>query len=156
MKLKKLISIVLTLAVTICAIPAMDLHAASSEVEYIKELKVYTKKGGKESDAKSWCESQKAKGNGDWKVIPGNLNEGASGALNREVGVWLCYTTTTDSTKAITDMAVMNERGNYSGAAYKMVLEEQKKVYADMVSNMKNMLEEYRTKFQQLYRLNHF
>ena len=145
MKIKKLISLLLVLAVAVCATPAMDLHAASSKTRYIKDLKVFYKTHGDEDDAKDWCEKQSKIDKEVWKVIPGNLNKGASGALKSEVGVFLCYTTTDDSTKAVTDMAVMNEKGNYSGAVYERILEEQKKVYADMVSDMKTMLSEYRT-----------
>ncbi len=53
--------------------------------------------------------------------------------------------TTTYAKEAVTDLAVMNERGNYSASEYERILKEQKKMYDDMVSDLKDMLEEYRT-----------
>ena len=116
--------------------------------EYIKEVKLYIKKEGSVSDAKAWCESQ---GDG-WKVLSGdeegNLNSGASGAFTKDVGVFLCYKTTTDPDDAITDLAVMNEKGNYSASEYEMLLKKQKEAYIDLVKNMKTMIEEYRKNYE--------
>ena len=123
-------------------------QAAAAKTTYIKTLKVFSKEGAAEKDAEAWCAEQeenkdKDKTN-DWAVIPGNLNEGASGTLKKEVGVFLVYQTTTDAKEAITDIALMNEQGNYSEGEYQMLLEEQKDLYKDMVDDMKDMLEEYR------------
>ena len=127
-------------------------QAATARKTYIKELKVFTKEGGTEDDAKNWCAEQKEnKDDGkenDWEVIPGNLNEAASGALKKEVGIFLCYKTTTDPDEAVTDIAVMNEKGNYSEGAYEQILKEQKDMYKDMIDDMKGMLEEYRANYK--------
>ena len=115
--------------------------AEKQDVTYIKTFKLYSGKGATQEDAKAWCEGQGE----DWHVIPGNLNDGADALLNRKVGAFLCYQTTTDSKEAVTDIAVMNEKGNYSSAAYEQILEQQKEFYKDLVSDTKQMLEEYRT-----------
>ena len=115
---------------------------------YIKDFKLYIAENSNKvmpydekeesKKAKEWFEK-----NG-YKMIEGNLNAGASGTLKKEVGVYLGYSTTTNSDEAVRDIAVMNERGNYSQSEYKRLLEEQKKMYTDMVSDLKEMLEEYR------------
>ena len=123
--------------------------AASSKGEtYIKELKVFAEAGADEEDAKEWCESQPENKDhdktNDWDYVEGNLNKGASAALTREVGVFLVFQTTDDPNEAITDLAVMNEQGNYSASDYKEILKKQEETYRDMVSDMNEMLEEYR------------
>ncbi|MCR5587056.1 MAG: hypothetical protein K6F77_05945 [Lachnospiraceae bacterium] len=125
--------------------------AAENNTAYIKELKLFVKTHGDIKDAQSWCDSQSAnkdddKSN-DWCVIPGNLNEGASGALKKEVAVFMCYQKTSDVKEAVRDIAVMNEGGNYSVGEYEYFLNEQKDMYADLVSDMQDMLKEYRTNY---------
>ncbi len=102
---------ILTLAFMLPATPlAQEKNAreAESNRKYIKELKIFSKEGGTEADAKAWCDSQdENKGDDDtnnWAVIPGNLNDGASGALKKDVRVFLCYRTTSDSKEAIRDI----------------------------------------------------
>ncbi len=124
-------------------------EAASSNKElYIKDIKVLSENGGEAEDAKKWCDSQPEnqdhdKSN-DWDYFEGNLNKGASAALKREVGVFLVYQTTDDPKEAITDMAVMNEQGNYSGAEYQDILKKQEETYRNIVADMSEMLKEYR------------
>ncbi len=122
--------------------------AEKKDVTYIKDFRLYIAKnsnlpmGYKEEQeaakAKAWF-----KGKG-YTMIEGNLNAGTSAALTEEVGVYMGYCTTTNRKEAVTDLAVMNERGNYSESEYKRILEEQKKMYTDMVSDLKTMLNEYR------------
>ena len=113
--------------------------AEKQDVTYIKDFKLYIDENKDPAAVKDWFEK-----NG-YTMIEGNLNEDASGYLKKEVGVYMGYSTTTNSKEAVTDLAVMNERGNYSVGEYKRILEEQKKMYDDMVSDLKDMLEEYRT-----------
>ena len=125
--------------------------AASSKKMYVGDVKLFIKEGGSEEDAQSWCDAQDANKDedetNDWEVVPGNLNEGASGALKKDVSVFLCYQKTPDVSKAVTDMAVMNEKGNYSEGAYEQILNDQRDLYKDMVNDLKSMLEEYRTNY---------
>ena len=121
-------------------VPGVHMQAAQSQkTVYIKDLKLYIDNNKNPEAAKKWFEKN------DYTMIEGNLNAEASGALKKEVGVYLGYSTTTNASEAVTDIAVMNERGNYSQGEYKRILEEQKKMYDDMVTDIKDMLEQYRT-----------
>ena len=151
----RLVALVMLLVMTLL-LPANHLvtkeaDAAARNVKYIKQMKVFSKKDGTESDAESWCASQpenkdKDKDN-DWYVIPGDLNEGAAGAMKSNIGVFLVYQTTTDVSEAVRDIAVMNEQGNYSVGAYEVLLDEQRDYFKDLVTDMKTMLEEYRVNY---------
>ena len=111
---------------------------------YIKDVKLFIKKQGKLDDAEKWCKEQ----DGDWKVFNGDLNDSASGAFTKDVAVFLCYEPTADPDEAITDLAVMNEKGNYSENEYELLLKKQKDSYIDMVKNMKGMINEYRANYE--------
>ncbi len=131
------------------ALPGIHVRAAEKQTTYIKDVKIYIAENSKSigtydekaeaKKAKDWFEKN------DYKMVEGNVNADAGGALKKEVGVYLGYSTTTDPNEAITDLAVMNERGNYSVGEYDRIIEEQKQMYADMVTDVKDMLEEYRT-----------
>ena len=151
----RLVALVMLMVMTFL-LPANHLvtkeaYAAAKKTKYIKQLKVFSKKDGKESDAQSWCDSQAENkdddDNNDWYVIPGDLNEGAAGALKSNVGVFLVYQTTEDVQEAVRDIAVMNESGNYSVGAYELLLDEQRDYYKDLVNDMKAMIQEYRTNY---------
>ena len=143
------------MAVMAFMLPATPLHETqvqAAEVrsadEFIKDVRLFIKMEGESKDAEAWC---KTKGD-DWKVLQGdqdgNLNSGTYDELTNDYGVFLCYQTTTDPDEAITDLAVMNERGNYSASEYKLLLEKQKEAYIDMVKNMETMLKEYRKNYE--------
>ncbi len=125
--------------------PSKSIAASNkTNVSYIAETRLFIKKEGSVDDARAWCESQ---GNG-WKVVDGDLNAGASGAMTKEQGVFLCYRTTNDPNEAITDLGVMNERGNYSEGEYERLLKDQREQYVDIVKNMRVMIDEYRTNYE--------
>ena len=124
-------------------------RAASAKQKYIKEMKVLTLDTDSAKIAQDWCdeqpENQDNDSDNDWAFVDGSLNRGAKGTWHAQNGaVFLVYRTTTDPSEAITDLAVMNEKGNYSEGAFKRLLKTQKDQYIDMVNNMKQMLEEYR------------
>ncbi|MCR5587058.1 MAG: hypothetical protein K6F77_05955 [Lachnospiraceae bacterium] len=125
---------------------------AGNTTAYIKALKVYSKAGGEVSDAEAWCASQPENKDSDsknnWYVIPVNLNEEASGLLKKEVGVFICYQKTYDVNEAVRDVAMMNEGGNYSLGEYEQMIEDQKDLYTDLVVDMKDMIDEYRTNYK--------
>ena len=139
-----------TMAFVVAAVtPAANIsHAAGKTTEYVKEFKLYFAKNDKTigsfdeaaaaEKAKTWFEE-----NG-YHMIEGNLNSGASGLLNKEVGVYMGYSTTTDRKEAVTDIAVMNEKGNYSESEYAEILKKQKEEYNNLAKDMKTQLEEYR------------
>ena len=129
-------------------LPGVHMSAAEKQkTVYIKDFKLYIDEGDiksyvteneDSSKAQKWFEDK------GYTMIEGNLNSEASGMLKKNVAVYLGYSTTTDRKEAVTDIAVMNERGNYSVGEYEKIIKEQKKMYDDMVSDMKAMLEEYR------------
>ena len=127
-------------------------QAASSKKKYISELKLYVSTGDQDKGVQAWCdtqpENQDENQENDWHYVEGDLNAGADGALKSAADVYLCYRTTTDVKKAVRDMAVMNESGNYSADDYKIFLQQQQEVYTDMVNDMKTMLGEYRTNYK--------
>ena len=136
---KRLTAGMLVLVMTLVFSGVRGNAAEKQDVTYIKDFKLYIADEGQDpTKIKDWFEK-----NG-YTMIEGNLNADASGLLKKEVGVYLGYSTTTDAKEAVTDLAVMNERGNYSEGDYERILEEQKKMYTDMVTDMKTMLEEYR------------
>ena len=130
-------------------------RAASSDKRYLSEVKLFIKDNATYDDAKAWCDTQEEnkdddKSN-DWQVLDGDLNAGAASKLDvvvKNSGVFLCYRETSDPGDAIRDMAVMNEKGNYSEDEYKLLLQKQKDAYIDMVNNMKDMLKDYRANYK--------
>ena len=142
--------------------PAVQIQGASKpDLIYIKDVRLYIcnekivdKRDDKSetttrvdyglNDAKSWCEKQGS----DWHVGSGNLNAGAAGAFTTDKSVFLCYQTTTDPKEAVTDIAVMNEKGNYDFEAYEVILKEQKEKFVELVDSLKSMLSEYRKNYE--------
>ena len=128
--------------------PLYESNAKAAEVraqgEYIKDVRLFIKKGGTAADAQAWCESQGA----GWKVFDKSLNSGAAPAGKADTEVFICYTTTTNPDEAVKDLAVMNEKGSYSEAEYQRMLKDQKDSYSDIVKNMKSMLTEYRANYE--------
>lgn len=126
-------------------------RAASKSVKYLGEVKLFVEKGADLSKAKSWCDSQDENKDddpdNDWYVAEGDLNSGASDLLTNNYGVFFCYKTTTNEKDAIRDLAVMNEKGGYSESEYQVFLKKQKESYIDMIDNMKEMLDGYRTNY---------
>ena len=138
---KRLIAttLIFTLAL-ISPMQSLRSNAAEKTVKYVKEFKLFIKEKGTQADAEEWCNSQSE---GDWHVVEGDLNAGADGAFSKKVGVFLCYCTTEDENEAVRDIAVMNEKGNYSESNYKMLLEKQKEEYRDLVRDLKTQVKGY-------------
>ena len=140
---------VLTLLVPMTPLAIKNAKAASVQKKYIKEVKTLTLEYDLAKNAQAWCDDQPENKDddpdNDWSIVGENLNRGAQGSWHASSGaVYLAYRTTTDPSEAITDLAVMNEKGNYSTAAYEQILKNQKQYFKDMVSDTKDMLEEYR------------
>ena len=158
---KRLIAAVLIFVFTL-VVPMQHMPgtlAASKAAEYIKEVRLFTTSkypqrpagatddSWKDQPVIDWCMNQPD----IWFYVPGCLNDGSGAtirAFKDQKLTWLVYQTTTDPDEAITDLAVMNERGNYDEAAYEQVLQQQKDVYKDLVKDMGTMLKEYRTNYQ--------
>ena len=114
--------------------------AEKSVVKYIKEFKLFIKKEGGLEDARNWCKSQT---DGDWHVVESDLNAGTDGTFSKPVGVFMCYCTTENPKEAVRDIAVMNEKGKYSEAAYEEILKSQKDAYRDLVKDLKIQVKNY-------------
>ena len=133
-----------------------DVKAASVQRKYLKEVKVFITDNGV-SAAQAWCDEKNKDGKSNWCVYESNMV--GTGYKSMMIGVgggdaFLCYQTTTDYKEAITDLAVMNENGNYSEGAYELLIKEQKDMYVDMVNNLKDMLTEYRVNYGNLRKCN--
>ena len=128
---------------------ARTVKGSESSHTYLKELRLFITESKNAMDkASEWCDKQNAKGDSDWQVISDNVNEGASSKLKTADKVYICADTTDDPSKAITDIAVMNENGNYDEGAYEIMLKEQKDAYTDYVADLKTMISEYRANYE--------
>ena len=115
-------------------------EAAGKSVKYIKEFKLFIKKEGTQADAENWCKSQT---DGDWHVVDGDLNGGTDAAFTKPVGVFMCYCTTENEKEAVKNIAVMNEKGNYSESAYQEILKSQRDTYKDLVKDLNIQVKGY-------------
>ena len=148
---KRAIAGVLT-GVMVFMLPSVHIQGASKAVTYVKDFKLYViKNDNKIQTFDKAAAAEKAKTwfteNG-YTMVDGNLNEDASGLLNKEVGVFIGYQTTTDPSEAVTDIALMNEQGGYSQSDFKMMLDEQKKIYTRMVDDMQTMIDGFRENYE--------
>ena len=98
--------------VTVFMLPSVHVCGAEKkETVYVESFKLFIKENGTYEDAVKWCESQP---DGPWYAAKGDLNDGAEAMLKTKTAVFLCYSTTTERSDAVTDIAVMNEKGNSS------------------------------------------
>ena len=113
---------------------------ADFSVEYISEIKVY------------YSSTSSAKDEGftilsDDKGNPVDLNENAGGGWGSkgDKAVYLGYKTTKNEKEAITDLALMNMKGNYDVAEYEALMERQMaSQIIPFVENFITVIDEYR------------
>ena len=140
-RMKRFIAIILVFTLTLISpMQFVRSSAAEKDVKYIKEFKLFIKEKGRLSDAEEWCKSQS---DGDWHAVKGDLNAETTGTFSDRIGVFLCYCTTENEKEAVRDIAVMNEKGNYSESEYKMILEKLKEEYRDLVKDLKTQIKNY-------------
>ncbi|MBR6229222.1 MAG: hypothetical protein IKQ97_05745 [Eubacterium sp.] len=140
-RMKRFIAVILVF--TLALISPMQFvrsNAAEKTVKYVKEFKLFIKKDGTKADADDWCKRQS---DGDWHAVEGDLNDGTEGAFSDKIGVFLCYCTTENEKEAVRDIAVMNEKGNYSESNYQILLEKMKEEYRDLVNDLKTQIKNY-------------
>ena len=119
--MKKLISLVLTLALLISfATPA---YAAKNE-EFLSEVALIYKDSIEEAKA--------AIAGTEWKLFEQDLNANADYMFDD--GVYLIYKTSTNVEDAITDLRVMDMYGGYSASNYEKQLEASRDAYMKAVS----------------------
>ncbi len=140
MKKKIKLLVTMLMCVLIAVLTPMQAFAASVSTNYISDIKVSYGKNAEE--AKKWLEGQ------GYKVVDADLNEEADSALVASRAVYLGYKTTRKVSEAITDLKVMNMTGNYSFAAYEMVLEEQASEISAFVTQLTASLKEYRENYK--------
>ena len=112
----KIISMVLVIATLISVVPlnvlAAEEQVVAAEV-YVESIKMAQAKTKEEAKALLEIDG--------YTFFDHNLNEGTG-----HDGVWLGYKTTTDPTKAIYDIKLMNAKGGYTLTNMKDALEAQK------------------------------
>ncbi len=108
--------------------------AAAPKNQYVGDL--YLAYG---SDAESAKQALIDKG---FTPIEGNLNDGG------KTYAMLGYTTTDDIRYAVTDVAVMNMRGDYSVEDYKNMLKEKKGEIVEFLEEFMTVIKEYRANYE--------
>ena len=123
-----LVALVLTLTLT--ALVPMNTVAAASRGKYVSEVYVAY---GKDADAAKKVLSDKG-----FTPVDGNLNDGG------KTYAMMGYKITNDIRDSITDLAVMNMRGDYSVEDYKKLLKGQKAEIAESLNEFMAVIKEYR------------
>jgi hypothetical protein len=138
----KLIACLLALLMLVMA-PAQSFAAADGGDQdkenakggkYISE--VYVAYGKDEASAKKVLDSQ-----GD-KAVSGNLTE------KGKTYVMMGYKTTSQKSKAIRDMALMNSRGGYTVGDYDNIIKEEKREIAGFLTRYMPAIKEYRANYR--------
>ena len=126
--IRMIVALILTL--TIAMIVPLQTSAAASGSKYVSE--VYVAYGKNAAAAKKTLEDK------GFTPVEGNLNDG--GRTYAMMG----YKTTDDIRESITDLAVMNMRGDYSVEDYKKLLKGQKTEIAEFLTEFMAVIKEYR------------
>ena len=125
---KTIIALVLTL--TFIALVPLQTAAAANNGKYVSE--VYVAYGKDADEAKKTLEDK------GFTPVEGNLNDGG------KTYAMMGYKTTDDIRESITDLAVMNMRGDYSVEDYKKLLKGQKTEIAEFLTEFMTVIKEYR------------
>ena len=125
---KTIIALVLTL--TFIALVPLNTAAAANNGKYVSEVYVAY---GKDADA-----AKKTLEDKGFTPVEGNLNDGG------KTYAMMGYKTTDDIRESITDLAVMNMRGDYSVEDYKKLLKGQKTEIAEFLTEFMTVIKEYR------------
>ena len=149
----KRLSITLTavLLVILFALQAsVQVVGAASNTEYISEVKVFMAK--EESDAKSALQSE------GYTLLDCNLNQDAEGGVGSKgkKATYIGYKTTTESSEAITDLAVMNMKGGYKTKDYESLMDQY--ILGEIEPFLDNFIaaiKEYRTNYSSKNSANH-
>ncbi|MBR6314379.1 MAG: hypothetical protein IKR49_07060, partial [Clostridia bacterium] len=115
--------------VTALLVPTQAIAAANNG-KYVSE--VYVAYGKDAEEAKKTLEDK------GFTPVEGNLNDGG------KTYSMLGYKTTNEIRDSITDLAVMNMRGNFSVEEYKTLLKSQKTQIAEFLEEFMAVIQEYR------------
>ena len=126
--IRMLAALVLTL--TFIVMVPLQTVGAAEKGKYVSEVYVAY---GKDADA-----AKKVLGDKGFTPVEGNLNDGG------KTYAMMGYKTTDDIRDSITDLAVMNMRGDYSVEDYKKLLKGQKTEIAEFLEEFMAVIQEYR------------
>ena len=131
MKILKCIRMITAFVLILACVAVAPLNIASAETgKYVSE--VYLAYGKDADSAKKTLEDK------GFTPVDGNLNDGG------DTYVMMGYKTTDDIRDSITDLAVMNMRGDYSVEDYKRMLKAQKTEIAEFLTEFMAVIKEYR------------
>ena len=120
----------LILALVMAAVSPLNARASSGSGKYVSDVYVAYGKNAEEA-----IKTLKDKG---YTPVEGNLNDGG------KTYVMLGYKTTGDIRDSITDLAVMNMRGDYSVEDYRTLIKKQKAEIAEFLTGFMAVIHEYR------------
>jgi len=124
---------ILTLLLAVAMLTAAPVQTfAAGQTRYVSEIRIGYGDEGKAALVEE--------GFTVWTNL--NANEGGNGSA-----VWVGYQTTTDKSKAITDVALMNMKGGYSFDAYTAELEELNRKISVQLANFEATIEEFRANY---------
>ena len=134
MKFLKSVKIITALVLTLTIIMLLPLQtaaAAENNGKYVSEVYVAY---GKDAD-----EAKKTLSDKGFTPVEGNLNDGG------KTYAMMGYKTTDDIRESITDLAVMNMRGDYSVEDYKKLLKGQKATISKKVRRRRSTFTTFST-----------
>ncbi len=114
-------------------------NLAVSEGKYLKELRV--------ASASTAKEAKKILTDAGYQVIDQNVNENADDLISKEKAVYIGYTTTSDVTEAVRDIALMNLEGDYRVMDLDTAVSEQLADYQYIEEEHYVMLQEFRENY---------
>ena len=120
----------MVLTLTFIALVPLNTAAAANNGKYVSE--VYVAYGKDANEAKKTLEDK------GFTPVDGNLNDGG------KTFAMMGHKTTDDIRDSITDLAVMNMRGDYSVEDYKKLLKGQKTEIAEFLTEFMTVIKEYR------------
>lgn len=141
--MKKIIKKVIAVVLSVICMTQVSIQAFAASFtgkSYVKEMIISY--GKTPDDAKAWLK------NNNYKIIDCNINEGADDTFSTKRAVYLGYKTTMDADKALTDMKLMNMKGNYSAVDYQALLDEQKTNIRSFIDNFIVAVSEYRANYK--------
>ncbi len=126
------------LAGIVCAITAvhepLQAYAAGTATKYISDIQIYV--------GSSYAEGEKVLHGKGYEIVPTDVNSTLG------PNVYIGYKTTKNASEAITDIAFMNMKGDYSFSEYEKLLEENRETVNRNIENLIPAIEEYRANYQ--------
>ncbi len=141
--MKKIVKKIIAVVLSVICMTQVSLQAFAVSFtgkSYVKEMIISY--GKTPDDAKAWLK------NNNYKIIDCNINEGADDTFSTKRAVYLGYKTTMDADKALTDMKLMNMKGNYSAVDYQNLLDEQRTNIRSFINDFIVAVSEYRANYK--------